>query len=353
MSETKSRKKSHIGLIIFIVLFLMITAGMIFFVFGLGPVSDKSSVVAVEIPEGTGAMQIVELLDENKLIKNKFCSKLYCKLNPLDSLQANTYLFNKNMSFIEMINIVNTGDTKYIPKKRMTIIEGSTIPDAAAEVAKQTGKSTAEVIAIWNDREYLKELIDKYWFLSDAILKDGIKYPLEGYLYPDTYFVAKSNNTVESLTENLLDMTATKLNGIKDGIKGMNMSIHEFLSFASVVEGETQNEAEAPKVAGVFLNRLKVDMPLQSDITVLYAIGGKKHIDVTTAETHYDSPYNTYANRGLPIGPICAVSEITMNACINYEKSDYFYFFAKKDGSIVYAKTLAEHEKNLKKYKWY
>ena len=105
-------------------------------------------------------------------------------------------------------------------------------------------------------------------------------------------------------------------------------------------------------IAGVFLNRLYEGMGLQSDITVLYALG-ESHVDVTIAETKVDSPYNTYQNAGLPIGPVCAVPARTMEDCINYEPSDYFFFFATEDGDVLYTKTYKEHQKVVEENKWY
>lgn len=353
MSDTKSHKKPRVSLIVFILIFILFTGGLLVYLIGLGPVSKNSVSVTVEIPEGNGALQIVEILDEKGLIKNKSLSKVYCKMTGLDSLQANTYIFNKNMSVIEMFNIINTGDTKYIPSKRMTILEGAEVPDIAAEIAAQTGKTKSEVMNVLNDRKFVKDKIEKYWFIDDVVLGDNIRYPLEGYFFPDTYFVAESNDDVESLAEELLDQMGDTLEEMRDDIEQSDLSVHEILTLASIVEGESRYKEDDSKIAGVFMNRLKKDMPFQSDITVLYATGGKKHVDVTSAEMSIDSPYNTYKYPGLPAGPVSCISRSTLKSTLNYSKHDYFYFFAKKDGTVIYSKTFGKHQKVVKKFKWY
>ena len=128
--------------------------------------------------------------------------------------------------------------------------------------------------------------------------------------------------------------------------------MHEFLALSSIVENESLFEKDRPKIAGVFINRLNEDMALQSDITVLYALQ-EKRVDVTYADLEVDSKYNTYKNTGLPVGPVCAVSASTMDDVLNYEKSDYLYFFATENGEVIYSKTLEEHEKVVEENIWY
>ena len=147
-------------------------------------------------------------------------------------------------------------------------------------------------------------------------------------------------------------MTDQILSERKDDIQAMDMTVHEFLSLASIVENESLFEKDRPVIAGVFMNRLAKDMPLQSDITVLYALQEKK-VDVTYQDLEVNSRYNTYMYAGLQIGPVCSPSAPTMDDLISYEKSDYLYFFATEDGEVIYSKTLAEHEKVVSENMWY
>ena len=211
---------------------------------------------------------------------------------------------------------------------------------------------TELVLNKWSDTAYLNTLIDEYWFLTDEILQSGIMFPLEGYIYPETYFVTDKEPTIESITVMFLDKANEELTARKAKIDKCGMSVHELLSLASVVQNESLFEEDIPKIAGVFVNRLEEGMPLQSDITVLYALQ-EKRVDVTYADLEVDSPYNTYKYAGIPIGPVCGVAGYALDATLDYEESNYLYFFATKDGKVLYSKTLAEHEKTVNENLWY
>ena len=340
-------------LIILIVAVVLITGGAFFYLGGIGAVDAKNNdTITVNIPSGSGASSIVDILDENGLVKNKLCAKIHAKINGYDSLQANSYMFNKSMTLPEMFEAINTGDFEYISKEQFTIIEGATIPQAAEAMAQELPYTEKEILAAWSDKDYLNELIEKYWFITDDVLADGIMYPLEGYIYPETYFVTDENATIEDITAVMLDKTDEELSERKDAIEKSGRSVHEFLALSSIVENESLFEKDRPKIAGVFINRLNEDMALQSDITVLYALQ-EKRVDVTYADLEVDSKYNTYKNTGLPVGPVCAVSASTMDDVLNYEKSDYLYFFATENGEVIYSKTLEEHEKVVEENIWY
>ncbi|MBR3786282.1 MAG: endolytic transglycosylase MltG [Firmicutes bacterium] len=351
MNNLQSKKK--IIAIVSAIVAVCILGGVVFFVSGLGAVSkDDTADVVVTVESGSGAYDILYALDEAGLVKNGFCGKLYMKFFAPDTLQANTYVLNKTLSLKEQVNIIATGDLHYVQSSRFTIIEGATYKDAAAAISKTLGFSEEEIIAKWSDTAFLKELIGEYWFLTEEILKDGIICPLEGYLYPETYTIMDSDPDIEGVTRMIMDLTGSQLEPLKEDIPSLGMSCHEFLAFASVVENESLFEEDRAKIAGVFMNRLKKDIALQSDITVLYALG-EKRVDVTYADLEVDSLYNTYKHAGLPVGPVSNPYIKTMEDCINYEKHDYYYFFATEDGKVLYTKTLAEHEQVVEENLWY
>ena len=180
----------------------------------------------------------------------------------------------------------------------------------------------------------------------------SIMFPLEGYIYPETYFVSDENPSIEQVTEMILDKTEEELTARKGAITEMRMTVHEFLALTSIVENESLFEKDRPIIAGVFVNRLAKDMTLQSDITVLYALQ-EKRVDVTYEDLEVDSKYNTYKYAGLPVGPVCSPSAPAMDDLLNYEKSDYLYFFATEDGKVLYSKTLEEHNKVVRENMWY
>lgn len=349
------RKSSRFKIILAVVLIavVVITGGSIVYLSGLGAAApDDTDTITIEIPEGSGASYIIEILDQNGLVKNKVCAKIHARIGGYDTLQANSYMFTKSMTLPEIMDAINTGDFNYISKNKFTIIEGATIPQAAEAMSAELPFTSDEIIKKWSDSKYLKTLIDEYWFLSDDILNDGIMYPLEGYIYPETYFVTSDSPTIEEITAMILAKTDEELTKRKSEINASGRSVHEFLTLASIVENESLFEKDRPVIAGVFINRLNKDMPLQSDITVLYALQ-EKRVDVTYDDLEVDSQYNTYKHAGLPIGPVCAVPGHTMDDVLNYEQTDYLYFFATKDGEVIYSKTVEEHNKVVEENVWY
>ena len=352
MAKSKS-SRFRIILIAVIVAVVVITGGSMLYLSGLGAADpDDTETVTVEIPEGSGASYIIEILGQKGLVKNNLCARIHARIGGYNSLQANSYMFTRSMSLPEIMDAINTGDFNYISNNKFTIIEGATVPQAAESMAAELPFTSDEIIKKWSDKKYLKELIDEYWFLSDDILDDDILYPLEGYIYPETYFVTSESPTIEEVTTMILSKTDDELTARKSRISASGRSVHEFLTLASIVENESLFEKDRPVIAGVFINRLNKDMPLQSDITVLYALQ-EKRVDVTYADLEVDSEYNTYKHAGLPVGPVCAVPGHTMDDVLNYEKTDYLYFFATQDGKVIYSKTIEEHNKVVEENVWY
>ncbi len=340
-------------ILILLLLAIVFSGGFLYYLSGLGaPESGNSEEITVAIPNGSGASAIVDILDEKGLVKNRTCAKINARIGGYDSLQANNYVFTRSMPFKEIMTAINTGDFNYVNKTSFVLKDGSTIPQAAKALAEALGVTEDEVLAVWNDKAFLQTQIDRYWFLDKVILSDDILYPLEGYLFPDTYFLTDEEPTVESVTTMMLDSMDKVLTERKGEIKASGFTVHQFLSLASVVtsEGGTM-VSEAPKIAGVFINRLNKDIPLQSDVTVNYALQ-QKRVDVSIDDTKTDSKYNTYKNTGLPVGPICAVPAADMDAVLNYEKSDYVFFYATPEGEVLYAKTGEEHQKNIDAHPW-
>ena len=341
-----SKKIDNKILIIIIAILLVLILGLGFYLLGLGPV-DKSddTDITVEIPTGTGASAIVQILDENGLVKNKFCAKVNAKIGGYSSLQANTYIFKKSMSFREMMHAINTGDFDYISKQTIQIKDGDRLQQIAEAAAIELPFSKKQILDKWSDRAYLKELIKKYWFLTDEILASNIMYPLEGYLYADTYFVTTENASIEGFTEMALDRMEEELSSRKDKIQASKWSFHKILTLASIVTKESRAEDQA-EVAGVFMNRLDKHMSLGSDVTVCY-IFQEDRVELKVSQLQSDSPYNTRKVAGLPPSPICSVIGDAIDATMNYKKTDNLFFFADNDGVVHFYKTQAQFEKGI------
>ncbi len=340
-------------LIIVIALVVLFTGGLLFYLSGLGAVDkNNEEPVIVNIPQGSGASYIVEILDENGLVKNKTCAKINARIGGYDSLQANTYVFNKSMTVPEMFKAINTGDFDYLSKEKLTIREGLTIPQTADAIAAELPFTKDALMAKWSDQAYLKQLIEEYWFISEDILNTDVKYPLEGYFYPETYFITEEEPTIESITVMMLDMMDQQLEPLKDEIKASGFSIHELLTLASIVEKESSNVPSAmPEVAGVFINRIEQGISLGSDVTVNY-IFEKDGVELTMAQLDSDNKYNTRKFVGLPPGPICTVNTNAIDSVLNYQKTDKMFFYATPEGEIIFSKTIEEHNKAVDDHPW-
>lgn len=346
-----------------------IAIGLIFFYFdGQRAVSSTSKEVEVEISGSTNA--VLNQLDKAGLLKNKTVAMIYTKLNNYD-FKANTYILNQNMDLKTILSILE-GDKEYISSNKITILEGYTIPESAKQVAKVANieidkenlsddelleLKTQKVLETWANKEYLQTLIDKYWFLDQIILSDEIMFALEGYLAPDTYVITKKTS-IEDITTMMLDEMGKNLDVFRAEIaqfkvNNINLTVHQFLSLASIVQCEASKPSQdQAKIAGVFINRLEKPMRLQSDVTVNYA-NQMKTVAVTNKHLEVDSKYNTYKYDGLPIGPISSVSKEVIDSCLHYQKSEALFFFALKDGTIIYSNTYDEHQQVVKENKWY
>ncbi len=353
MSSKKSGKGSKFKVIAVIIILIIaaFTGGFLLYLNGLGaPDPGNTEEVSVEIPSGSGASYIVDLLDEEGLIKNRTFAKVNAKIGGYDSLQANTYILNKGMTFPEIMKVINTGEFAYVSKQSVKVSDGARLQQVADAISEELPFSSKEIMAKWNDKAYLQELIDRYWFLTDDILDKKVMYPLEGYLYADTYYLTSDNMTIEGFTEMCLDQMDSALSERRSAIEASGFSIHEFLTLTSIVTKEATANDQAG-VAGVFMNRLKQGMSLGSDVTVCY-IFQEDRVDLKVSQLSSDSPYNTRKVAGLPPGPICQVIGDAMDAVLNYETNDYLFFFAGPDGTVYYAKTEAEHEKNVSEHPW-
>ena len=319
---------------------------------------ENAKEIEVEITSGTSTKNIVKKLKENNLIKNKLATEIYIKLNNVKSLKAGKYTLNNSMSVKEILENISSGK---ITKEEIniTFLEGKNIRWIASKIASETNNSEDDVYELLEDDEYINSLIDEYWFLNETILDKDIYYPLEGYLYPDTYTFKNKDVTVKEIFKDLLDQTDKVLSKHKEEIG--TKSVHKILTFASIIELEGKNEEDRKGIARVFYNRISKNMPLGSDVTTYYGIKvdmGERNL--TSKEINTSNPYNTRGpnmNGKLPIGPIANVSEESIEATLNPANSDNLYFVADSKGKIYFAKDYEGHQENIKNLKskglWY
>lgn len=349
----RRRPKPLLIIIIFLFLLgilLLVMAGMC--ISFAQPVDKKDDTsIEVVIPSGSSTKKIASILKENNLIKNEMYFSFYVRYNSKKSLKASTYKLSKSMNLDEIVKSLEEGST-YDPEALvLTFKEGERITSYAEVIAKNTDYDTEDVIELMQDKTYISTLINEYWFLTDSILDTSIYYPLEGYLAPDTYFF-KKDASIKDIVKRLLDEEEKRLEKYKSQLTEAN--IHETLTMASIVELEGTNTENRKAIVGVFNNRLNIGMNLGSDVTTYYALQKSMKIDLTAQEFSITNPYNTRgANMGgkLPIGPICNPSDSSIEASINPDINDYYYFVADKYGKIYFTKTMKEHEAKVAEIK--
>ena len=295
-------------IVVFIILIVIINIGIGVFGFNLSKVDNKKTNVEINIKNGTSANEIINMLDENNLIRSKFFTKVYLKFSNYN-LQAGIYELNTSMNTIEILKYLNDGKVTNKYNLRITFNEGLNVRGIAKIISNNTNNKYEDVIKVFEDKEYAKKLIDKYWFLTDDILKSGIYYPLEGYLFPDTYEFMNKDVSVDTIITTLLNEFNKKVSPYKEEIENSNYNIHELITLASIAESESLPGADRKKVVSVSVNRMKNGMSLGSDMTAYYAykLDDYKNGGLTIEQfNNCSSPYNTrcLSKMGLPIGPI-------------------------------------------------
>lgn len=334
-----------------ILLLIGIIGAIIFYVNMLTPVSQQSEEITVVIENGSTSSDIGKILKENDLIKNTFVFNIYTKLNSITDMKAGEYDLNKNMDVSQIVQQLQNGPDASKTTMDITFLEGKNIRWLAQTIAEKTNRTQQDILQVIADTSYIETLINKYWFLTIEIKDQNIYYPLEGYLFPDTYNFKKDVD-VKTILETMLDRMEEKLEPYKPEIQSTNISVHKLLTVASIVELESSNAEDRAKVASVLYNRLKENMSLGSDVTTYYAI----KVDVGERDLYQSelNSYNAYNTRGpnmagkLPVGPICMVGVKSIEAALHPEETEYLYFVADKNGKIYFAKTPEEHNENIR-----
>ena len=326
-------KKLRNIMIVFLLLTaaISITLGLLFNHY-TSPVGGSSDPITVELNNGP---QMGENLEKAGLIRSATFFKIYLKLYRIDStkFKAGTYQLNKEMSLKEIIDKLLEG-TNYNPDEiSITFKEGINMRQIAKVIASNTNNTEDDVMNLLKDTEYLKSLVNDYWFITDAILDSKIYYPLEGYLFPETYRFKNKDVTVKEIFDKLLKQMDTVLSKYKEDIENSKYNVHEILTLASIVEKEVyDNEEYRLNVASVFINRLNRGMSLGSDVTTRYSL---KIDDATqvlkkseyAAVNAYNTRSTTMAGK-LPAGPISTISEGCIKAVLNAPTTEYIYFIA-------------------------
>lgn len=322
--------------IFFIFIFLILfAAGGFFYVYHQinTPLAVKGETKEVTIEKGLGVKAIGRQLESEGLIRDANYFNLYIYLSNVKNLQAGDYSLSPSMSIPEIINILASGKVVSHDIK-ITIPEGFTLKQIDDQLARSGLIQPGELINL-----NPSPITNRYSLVSG----------LEGYLFPDTYIFDKKSTT-QDIVQKMLDNFDKKVTPeMRAEIEKQGRTLNDVIIMASIVQQEASSTEEMSRIAGVFYNRIAIDMPLQSDATVNY-ITGKGLRQATTEDTKIDSPYNTYKYRGLPPTPICNPGLDAIKAAIRPEKNDYYYFLHPLNAPTVFSKTEEDHRAN--KAKW-
>ncbi len=377
-SNSKRRKKKAVGrkerklresqrwkedrIVSRIVTIVMVTLIVVGLIFGLStyryvtsslkPLDpDNSEVVLVEIPIGSSNKMIGNILEKDQVIKSATIFNYFMKFNNLTGFQAGKYQLAPNMTLDEIGHTLQEGGISGDQADaRIIVKEGFDIDKIGDAIAESTDYSKKEFLALMKDDAFFKGLVKTYpELLTDASKETGLRYHLEGYMFPATYDYYKGMS-LEDIAIAMVNKSNEVMANYYDQIKNSSLNVHEVLTLASLVEKEGTTEPDRKKIAQVFLNRIAVDMPIQSDISILYALGVHKEF-VYVKDLEVDSPYNLYKNVGLGPGPFDNPSEQAIKAVLNPTPNNYLYFVADLDtGNVYYAETFEEHNVYVQKY---
>lgn len=340
-----------IGVGLTVLLLALLMAGV--FVHSALQPTDKNAKapIIVTVKSGETTDEIGTALQDKGLIKSATVFKFYVKFHNVPSYEAGQYSFTKANTMQEMLDTLRGGSST-TGIGTVLVKEGAdaaSIADTAAKLHKKDPKLTrANFMAALKDEAFFKRLQKAYpQLLGSAAKAKGVRYRLEGYLFPATYTVTE-NESAEALVAQMVAKTNAVMTPYMANIQKQKLSVQEVLTLASLVEREGVNDTDRGKIAGVFFNRLDAGMPLQSDISVMYALKTHK-THLTNKDTNVDSPYNLYRNKGYGPGPFNSPSESAIKAVLAplQRSAGYLYFVANlKTGEIRYAHTLAEQNVN-------
>ena len=294
--------------------------------------------IFVEVPHGASQRAVSHLLQSKGIIRNSLAFELYARRHPRRSLLAGEYFFDRPLTGKAVFWKIADGDVYVQP---FTVKEGDTMFDISNNLQAAKYMKAAEFLKAAQDASQIQDFAP------------GAK-TLEGFLFPATYNLPLHASAADLTTmmvhkfrEAMQPISPDRLDPLTPGTPLLSV-----ITLASLVEAETPKPEERPLVAGVYTNRLRLEMLLQCDPTVIYALKqvGKYKPPLLWKDLRYDSPYNTYVHSGLPPGPIGNPGELAIRAALSPTPTDFLYFVANTQGGHFFASTLAEHNQNVAKY---
>jgi UPF0755 protein len=311
------------------------------------PPTPAPEPVSISVKDGEGVQDIGQILEDQGVIDSAIQFRVLVELLGYERmLQAGEYEFDPNTPALQVVYRMRRG---IVSPLFVTVVEGwrlEQIADALDEQGVISREDFLQAALAGNfDFDFLKRL--------------GPDTPLDGYLFPATYFYRRDDAAEDVIQPMLEAMDANFTTKLRDDALDQGLTMHGVLTLASIIEREAQVPEERPMMAQVFLKRLRLGFPLEADPTVQYALAedpesvaefGLWKAGLTEEDLGVDSPYNTYRFGGLPPAPISAPRLASIEAVIEPADTNYLFFVAKPDGSHAFAETLQEHQENIEEY---
>ncbi|RME14921.1 MAG: endolytic transglycosylase MltG [Bdellovibrio sp.] len=323
------------NLLLLSIIVLLLLGGS-FFYFLKVPPAPSSGKIVFEVKRGESFSSVLNRLEKRKLIHKASLMKLFYM--PFGRyVRVGEYELSYDMSPLEILRVLQSGKSK---EQSITFKEGINIYEMAEKLEKRGIVSKEDFLSLCKDRKFIYELL-------------GENLPsLEGYLFPETYKITKYTN-IKTLIRQMVHNFLKTYNGLLKDKPQTQLSRHEVVILASIVEKETGAPEERPLIASVFLNRLKKGMRLQTDPTILYGIldqTGVMKKNITKKDILTPTRYNTYTFKGLPYGPISNPGREALRAVLFPAKTNYLFFVSKNNGTHVFSADLKSHNRAVRKY---
>ena len=334
----KKRRKKYKGLLFLIFIIFTVLLIRQYYKNGLMAVAAENPTdINIQIPAGSSSSKIATILKEKGLIKNELIFKIAVKNKDADgSLKAGSYTLNTGMNIYKLIDELSKGG-KNDNVIKFTIPEGYEIRQIADSLAEKGIVDKDRFLELASDK---KNFQDKFPILKE--LEDG--QGLEGFLYPSTYEIYVDTTEEDIIGKMISQFIMIYENDIEPNREGVDLSLNEIVTLASIIEREGKLDEERELISAVFHNRLKLQMPLQSCATVQYILGERKEV-LSEKDIEIESDFNTYIHQGLPPAPIASPGKESLIAAVKPADVDYMFFRTKEDGTggHTFSRTYEEH----------
>jgi UPF0755 protein len=306
----------------------------------VSPPARRHARVRVIIPRAAGGARIGALLEEKGIVRSGWAFALYARIHANGrAIKAGRHTLNDDMTFDRILEALDRAEGPEDEGVAVTIPEGFTLAQIAGrmETRRVVSAEAFKAAARGDNPE-----------VTGGTGLTPPSGPLEGYLFPDTYRFQRQTPATEAAHSMLLNFTGRFARPYQREIATRGRTLHEIVTIASLIEREAKAPQDRARIAGVIENRLRRNMRLEIDATVLYALGHHKQ-RVLYKDLEVQSPYNTYRVRGLPPGPIANPGLDSLLAALRPESNDFLYYVARPNGEHLFARTPAEHEANKRR----